>query len=345
MNSSPPEIILGIAEHLDTKSLVNFMKTSKKVHQLIDGHQHSISKSIASHLITHPLPNVFSSEAFMRRPLEVGRMETAVELEKRDAHTESVLRSSFFKQGLSSRFTSLDAKQNETLHYLVKNAMKQCNHIADIAANAPYTPSGEIWYAKLKGAYFDHRDLPVGFRMKDPYSNLGARQAQREYIESLAEEDLAMINFLLTTLSAGFLIENFDLAQADATFPERLVVFKECILRHGSWFAWSYILGDAVCHRMADKMQRVGLTELLSFEFGDEQAPASLLSTLSDRLKHFYLPEGSAWSHTNADVLGRAVYDLVAGGKKEGAGEAADKVAKEVLDEVLETTLEGVMED
>ncbi|KAI1086369.1 hypothetical protein F5B19DRAFT_162694 [Rostrohypoxylon terebratum] len=285
------------------------------MYTLIKTHERSISKRVLKALSTNTLIKVLSSEVFVRRPLEVGSFPMICEMEKRDAHAEGVLGSPFFKQGLSARLASITSRQKDVLHALLKNALAHCDHVADIAANYPCTPVSEAWYNRIKGKYFDARDLPIGFRLKDPFTNFDARDAQRDYLNSLPKEEIAIIYFLITTLSWGWFLENMDLAQADPAFPERQLVFKECILRHGSWFAWGHILGDAAWHRMTSKMQKICMTELVRFEVGDEESPASLHSSLAARFYDFYMPDPPDANKDHKNVLGRVVHDMVTGVK------------------------------
>ncbi|KAI1206507.1 uncharacterized protein F4807DRAFT_439378 [Annulohypoxylon truncatum] len=345
MEGFPSEIVLGIAECLDSKSLLNLMLANKQLHALISNHERSISTNIVSNFVIPPIGTVLSSEMFMRRPVTEGTFQMAAEIAKRDTHTEGVLNSDFVKRSMPARFESSSAEQKQVLHALLKKAILQCNHIADIAVKSPCRPMNEMCYNWMKGKFFEPRDLPLGYRLMDPCTNMGARASQREYLTTLAKEEIAMIYFLVTTLSWGFFLDNFDLAHADTNFPERQVVFKECVLRHGSWFAWSHILGDGAWKSMADKVQKIGWTELVSFELGDEDTPPSLHSTLVERFNELYMSDPSAWDGTTngqVNVLSQVVYDLVTGDEKEEkpAEKSAEEIAEEVVMELLEAAVE-----
>ncbi|KAI2464579.1 hypothetical protein F4781DRAFT_67863 [Annulohypoxylon bovei var. microspora] len=343
MVSFPREIVLGIAECLDTKSLFKLMMVNKQLYELITQHQRSVSLRLVSDFVAPPVGNVFSSEVFMRRVIPHGTFAMALEMEKRNAHIEAVLDSDFFTHAIPGRLESLTPEQEKRFRVLTKKAIAQCDCVADIAANFPCHPIAEMWYGRLKGPYFEPRDLPLGFRIRDPYSNIRARQSQREYLFTLSKEDIAMIYFVLTTLSWGFYLDNFTLANADTTFPERQVIFKECVLRHGSWFAWGHIRGDDPWEMMTEQMMRLGWAELVSFELGGENAPASLHSTLAERFDDLFMPTDQSdpdnVMQSQVNILNKTVKDLVTGVSDEKPAEK-----KPVEDEVVEEVLEGLLE-
>ncbi|KAI0889300.1 uncharacterized protein GGS22DRAFT_69686 [Annulohypoxylon maeteangense] len=361
MEAFPIEMILGVAENLDAKSLSALMMTNKRFYSLISKHERSISVRIVSGLGVPPTDVMLSSEAFLRRPIKKHTFQMVAEAQKRDAHIEDILNSKFFNDAMPDRFEPCNAHQKQLLRALVKKAMIQCNRIADVASNSPCHPMKAIWYEWMKGSFYLPFDLPLGYRMRDPCTNMGARDNQRDYLRSLPKKDIAMIYFLLTTMSWGLYLENPNVAEADSNFLERQVVFKEGVLRHGSWFTWGYLVGDATWKSMAHKMQRIGWTELVSFELGEEDTPAALHSTLVSLFDQFYVSTQIDPTNVNpAAVVLDVVWDLVTKDKEEQSAEEqsteeqptevqsaeepldeATEIAGEILEEIIEEVATG----
>ncbi|KAI1417022.1 hypothetical protein F5Y13DRAFT_153562 [Hypoxylon sp. FL1857] len=275
-----------------------------------------------------PMGNILSSEVSARRCIKHGTFEMVMEMEGREARIDDILSNSSYINFLTPlRLGPLNVIQQERLRALLKRAMSHCDRIADIAANKPCEPIAHQWYQQLKARRLEVFNLPLGFRLRDPSTNLGARPLQLEYIKTLSAEDAAMVSYLLAALAGGFCQATVDLAAADPLFPERLIVFKESVLRHGSWFAWGYIHGGEAWKKMMVAIIYVGMIELTSFELGvveeddeDGTMPPSLQAGLLARFNELY-PSDSEHGTQLYDVVKR----LVKGTRVEdesGAGDA-----------------------
>ena len=66
-----------------------------------------------------------------------------------------------------------------------------------------------------------------------------------------------------------------------------MVVFEECVLRHGTWFAWSYVHGDGELKEMTGHMMAAGRKELKRWETSaaEEDLPDGLRMTLFRRFR------------------------------------------------------------
>ncbi|KAI0841192.1 hypothetical protein F5Y06DRAFT_215084 [Hypoxylon sp. FL0890] len=315
----PDNIILALAEQLDTKSMFNLMETSEQIHDLIRHYEFSISMGQAAKFMS-PVGNILSSEVFARRCIQRGTFEMVAEMEMREARIEDILSNSGYIDLMNPmRIGPLNVTQQKRLYGLLKRAMRHCDRIADMAANQPCRPIMQQSYDRLKAKHFNASNLPLGFRLQDPTTNFGARPLQFEYIKNLPIEDLAMVFYLLNALEAGYYRTMADYAASDPDLENRLLVFKECILRHGSWYAWGYVCGSGPWKVMADAISQVGMVELISFEFNmddeEEQAdhiPPSLHSAFWARFDAM-----SPSDNTGKAEIYRIVESLVKGDEGE----------------------------
>ncbi|KAI1800515.1 hypothetical protein F4811DRAFT_538675 [Daldinia bambusicola] len=309
MDYISPELILETAQHLDVQSILKLRETCKEYNELVTKYEHSLSLARIAAFPVPPPRDVFSSELGLRRVLKHGNFEMVKELETRQSRAKRLLTASpFFNLQSPPGLEELTKLQQEHLCSLLERAFAHCDSIADIAANAPYGPPKPQWYkAAYKDWWVDH-SLLEGFRMLDPYTNYRARPAQHEYIRNLSKQDCTMVYYLLCAMGSGFTISHMDWYDSDPSFYERITVFEECILRHGSWYAWAHVFGGHEWHDTIYPFDRVGLAELTSFEFGEEGALPSLQSVLIDRFNKMHdCPEDSL------KALQRVVKHLITG--------------------------------
>ncbi|KAI1397535.1 hypothetical protein F4819DRAFT_490456 [Hypoxylon fuscum] len=71
----------------------------------------------------------------------------------------------------------------------------------------------------------------------------------------------------------------------DLFFQEKVVVFEENVLRHGSWYTWGEIKGKDEWKEMTGVIAKLGLRELEGFEDGRAGYEAGLNKCLMDQLK------------------------------------------------------------
>ncbi|KAI1470901.1 uncharacterized protein F4812DRAFT_282496 [Daldinia caldariorum] len=290
-----PELFLETAQHLDVQSILKLRQTCKKYNELITTYEHSLCLDKIAAFAVPPPGDVFSSELGIRRVLKHGNFEMVKELETRQSRAKKILTASLYSNLQSPPgLGELTNPQQEHLCSLLERAFAHCDSIADIAANAPYGPPQPQWYKDTFKDWWVNHSLLQGFRMLDPYTNYRARPAQHEYIRNLSKQDCTMVYYLLSVMGSGFAKFHMDWHDSDPSFYERITVFEECILRHGSWYAWAHIFGGLEWRDTIYPFDRVGLAELTSFEFGEEGALPSLQSVLIDRFNNMYkCPEKS----------------------------------------------------
>ncbi|KAI2621197.1 hypothetical protein GGR54DRAFT_92074 [Hypoxylon sp. NC1633] len=286
MHPLSTDLILSVAERLDVKSMLKLTETNKGLCSLIKSYERSLMVSRLGNFIDPPRGTVLSSEPFLRRPLQYASFSMVKELEKREFQIDDILKNStYVNLAAPALLGALNLEQQGCFYALMKRAMSQCNRIADIAANSPCKPSAEQWYYCLRREFWEIPNLELGFRQRDPYTNYPARFHQRMYISSLPLEDVAMLFYLVNSLSLAFLNSRAAFNASDPAAFERATMFEDSILRHGSWFAWAHIRGDGEWRHMADRISAVGLVEITNYETGQEGSLPSLKSALLDRFK------------------------------------------------------------
>lgn len=107
-----------------------------------------------------PVGNVLSSELCLRRPLRHGSFEMMKELERRESAVEDILTKApvYINIRSPAMLGDLDDESQIRLSGLLKRALAQCDHIADIAANAPCKPKEKHWYLNLNRRYWEIPD-------------------------------------------------------------------------------------------------------------------------------------------------------------------------------------------
>ncbi|CAJ2512783.1 Uu.00g009020.m01.CDS01 [Anthostomella pinea] len=282
----PNELILDMVEHMDVRTLKAFMATNKELCGFIKDHEHSISKARAAIFPLPPLGNVLSSATPERNVLLQNTFSLLHELEIRELRIDYLIQKhpEFFNLASPPGLPPLTMEQQGRLGPLIKRALLQCDAMADIAANAPCKPIGEEYYSLITSGVWSVSPLPRGLRNMDPFTNVHARPGQVAYIDSLPLADVAVLLFLINMLGFGFSqAKKFD--GSDPTINERITVFEECVLRHGSWFVWAHVSDRATMREMAGHMLRAGLTELTEWETGAEGVLQGLKMTLVERFR------------------------------------------------------------
>lgn len=236
---------------------------------------------------------ILSSEIFLRRRLPNSSFKMALELEKRELRVHDILKDPMYI-GLAfpPSLGGLTNAEQDHLHTLLKRAMSQCDDIADIAANIPQLLITSRYYGNPNLATTSQEN-GVSWRHDDPYTNYFARSFQRAYIRHLPTQDITMLYYLVSIMGEGFgddygSLNHGSSSSSDAVLGERVVIFEEALLRHGSWFAWAHIFGDMAWSEMANHIMEVGLSELRSYESGQVGVRSSLKSTIVCRCKELY---------------------------------------------------------
>ncbi|KAK8125120.1 uncharacterized protein PG998_000879 [Apiospora kogelbergensis] len=178
--------------------------------------------------------------------------DAVLELEVRQERISQALRGDFLDTGDPPLLGPLTPRRHERLVELMGTSLHHCDHIADIAVNT-------------------HAGGP------------GARAAQIEYIGSLAADELAALFYVVDM--AGFAFVRARRYEAeDPSVWEKITVFEECLLRHGSWFLWAHIRGGQ--ENNTDQMIEAGLRELVDWETGKEGMSPGLRMSLVDAYRH-----------------------------------------------------------
>ncbi|KAI5859992.1 hypothetical protein GGS23DRAFT_257775 [Durotheca rogersii] len=315
MDTFPPEVILAVVERMDIRSTRNLRATNRRMHKIISSYEYSICRARIASFTLPPAGDVLSSEYRLRRPLRYGTFEMVEELERRERQCDDVL-------GDAARFVNfttppglgpLDLAQQARMRALLRQGLMRCNQLADIAANPPCAAAAPKWYRLLGIGFYEDAMAsrlspspsssyysPAGFRDVDPYTNYPARPLQRAYIRSLPLLDLAILYVCVNAMGLGYLSRAGAAVVTDPEVYERAMVFEECVLRHGTWFARAAVCGagsdgaeegegakaaDARWKTMAQHIQDLGMVELENYEHGVEGTLPALKSGLLQRFK------------------------------------------------------------
>ncbi|KAI0111729.1 hypothetical protein F4814DRAFT_450404 [Daldinia grandis] len=282
------DLILEIAQNLDVKSLLKLSETSKENNLLIKKYERSLSQSRLASFAVLPPGDVLSSELCLRRPIKHGSFQMLLEFEHRKSRVKEILTASPYINLESLPGLELSNPQQERLCAFLCRAFAQCDYIADIAANTPRGHPAAQWYEYRFMRWWRGRDLLEGYRINDPYTNYPARPAQQEYIRNLSKRDCTMLYYLINIMGSCFIKSHEDWFLSDPVFYESITVFEECVLRHGSWYAWAQFMGGTEWRCMTNEISMVGIAELNSFEYGDEDAMCSLQSVLISRFNELH---------------------------------------------------------
>ncbi|KAI0852794.1 hypothetical protein F5Y00DRAFT_258051 [Daldinia vernicosa] len=322
MASFPRDLILEIAEKSDIHSLLRLSKTSKEINELLKTYECSLTKSRLADFPVPPLGDILSSELRLRRLIKYGSFQMLLELNKRKSRIEEILTACpHFNLKSPPGLGELTNPQQKRLCALLYRAIAQCDHIADLAANAPKGPPATQWYKPEFIEWWVDRGLPLYYREKDPYTNYLARPAQQEYIRNLAKQDCTVMYYLMNMMGSCWANSRRDWFLSDPAFYERIIAFKECVLRHGSWCAWAHLIGGGEWESMTDDITRIGLAELNSFECGDKDAQCSLQSVLIGRFNELHeSPDNGQLTSQQAVIrlITADIDDSDNGGQEEG---------------------------
>ncbi|KAK4660166.1 hypothetical protein QC762_116700 [Podospora pseudocomata] len=231
------DITLLIAEQTDLPTLLVLASTNKHLNSLINTYEHSIIKSkittaIPNPLLQPPLGSVLSSHSSSTRQiLPPWSFQVATELERRHARTEAMfnistvpptpLISAMFRV---PSFAALPRQQFTQLVNLFKRACCLADHICDLAL-----------LVKIPAMA---RELSA----VDPYVVQKAIHRTRQgFIKGLEPLDLALLTHLAALGGMAYAEEMGELMSSDPEGLERMVAFKETILREGSAALWGFL--------------------------------------------------------------------------------------------------------
>ncbi|ETS86418.1 hypothetical protein PFICI_00246 [Pestalotiopsis fici W106-1] len=306
----PAELVLNLVKHMDMATLLSFMITNKSNHSLVRSYEHSICKAKVegiSALTTKR--NFLSSSDVYREVCAPDTFPWVCELELRERRIADIISSGYIDITSPPGLQPLTTVQQKRFIALLERSLRHCDAIADVAASMP-DALPEYDYTLVSSGFWGHMArLPASMRTRNPFTNTPARSAQIEYIKSLPVEDLAALYVTITAAGAGHVQDRPDV-QADPSFSERLTVFEECVLRHGTWFFWAQVSAQAkrkkwtnttsiavdddpqverklasrnlTLREMTGYMLIAGMSELIEWETGAEDVPPGLRMSLLD---------------------------------------------------------------
>lgn len=108
-----------------------------------------------------------------------------------------------------------------------------------------------------------------------------ARNAQIAFIQSLGLEDLSWLYCLVEMTGGGF-VRTHKYEAEDPVVWEKITVFEEAVLRHGSWFLRAHIEGGEAMKEIVGDVISAGLHELREWETGKEGSLPGLRMSLLD---------------------------------------------------------------
>ncbi|KAI0868503.1 hypothetical protein GGS24DRAFT_494502 [Hypoxylon argillaceum] len=310
----PDEIVLSIVEYMDTTTRKCFMATNKGMGTLIESYEHSISKTRAATFILPSLGNILSSSTDERCVLPKDTFSMIHELELRDERIDRLIKEcpKVFSIASPPWLPSLMPPQQGRLVMILKRALYQCDRIADIAANEPCIPIPVEYYHSIVDGVYElpfALSSPIGGQF-NPLTRLDARPKQIEYIRSLSLDDIAGVFVMINMVGYGLMVSSAR--ESPARF-ERKTVIEECVLRHGTWFLWSRLLGGLDSQEFAGCIISAGRAELRQWESGSLDGPPGLKMTLIERFKE--LMGGNTEENTSAKIVS-TLEKLVLGGNK-----------------------------
>lgn len=259
------------------------------MYTLIKTYEHSISRGRAAFFMLPPQGNVLSSSATERCIVLKNTFSMVRELERRDKRINRLIAwcPKAFCIHSPPWLPCLTVPQQARLVAVIKRALYQCDRIADIAANEP---------GSLVPLERDQGTVPEMFQHPDastfpddgdlftlnPLAKPIVRPKQIEYIRSLPLEDTAGIFLTINGLGIGLM------CSCTCNSPqryERMTVIEECVLRHGTWFVWSRLLGSAKWNDLANSIIHMGWAEMKGWESGAISGPPGLKMSLMQRFR------------------------------------------------------------
>ncbi|KAK4177985.1 hypothetical protein QBC36DRAFT_235440 [Triangularia setosa] len=234
-----PDITLLIAEKAGLSTVLSLTSTNKHLHALIHTYEHSIIKSkitaaIPNSSLRPPLGSLLSSRGPTRQILPPWSFQVAAELERRHSRIEAMFNPCAVPPtpliSAISRVPSFAALSPPQLLHLVtmfKRACRLADHISDLAL-----------LVKIPAIA---RDPPPA----DPYMVYKAIHRTRQaFIRGLKPLELALLTHLAALGGMAYAKEFGELLSSDPEGLERMVAYKETILREGSAALWGFLHPD-----------------------------------------------------------------------------------------------------
>ena len=194
-----------------------------------------------------PLGSALSSAADERHVIPKDTFAMTGELELRQMRIDSLVSQcpGLFCLVSPPSLGPLNPPAQARLRPILKRALRQCDRLADIAADeSPLAPQCYPDICNIKwvtdAISTPANSTPADIETINPLANPKARPKQIEYIRSLSLEDAAglfvlvnMIGHAVTTIHPYYYLGT-----------EARTCAEECVLRHGTWFVWAWLRRD-----------------------------------------------------------------------------------------------------
>ncbi|KAJ9130622.1 hypothetical protein NKR23_g12105 [Pleurostoma richardsiae] len=277
----PADIMLAIVEKADWATLWRLTQTSKAMRNLIASHERSITVTKLSRFPLPPIGAVLSSETEQRESINAFTFGTVTEFNRRDWRIDSILSGGFLSTGdPTSLGLSSDALCN--MKRGLKRALYIADRVADVEADVMLSAK-EATKATPSRKPDMRADVPLisrdqlgpavhGIRSVLAWQSdllricCTTRARQIMMIRTLSTEDLAFLNQLTSLAAMGYARYKAMELRSDPGAWDKVVAFREMLLRHGSLFLWAYVRGSGSLHRFMESMVRCGVSEIREWE-------------------------------------------------------------------------------
>ncbi|KAI1505268.1 hypothetical protein F5X99DRAFT_276227 [Biscogniauxia marginata] len=281
------EVILSLVGRMDLETMKSFMVVNKNIQDIVRDNEITISAYQAQQFLVPPTGRVLSSGYVRRRELPSPSWALVSEMELRDSRIDDTLtrHPEFINLDSLPGMGPLIPEQKRRLLPLLRRAMCQCDAIADIAANVPWTPMNqatpEMDTRSLWALAAQQGDQQI-IEEVDPYRKLHARPKQIEYIKALQLDDVAVLLFLANIGGVSWARKK-NLSNARAGGREQTIMFEEIVLRHGTWLIWVFC--NEGTQTLLNEIVGAGMMELADWENGEAYTLPGIKMTLMQQFK------------------------------------------------------------
>ena len=220
---------------------------------------------MASGLIHRPTSGVMLSTGYTtdRVCVASNKFHAVRELQKRAKYMDVILSGGFLSTDRPDRF-NMTALQMDRFRHGLENGMRIVDSLADVAADL---------FLKAEAAGVT---LPTA-------DEVYARQ--RKYLETMDKMDLAWLCSLTGLAVTGYFRYNNQKMASDPQALEKLVAFRETVMRYGSYVLYAYVRGDSVMCAEVNRLVAGIFQEIVAWELGEEGIREGLHTIMMRTLK------------------------------------------------------------
>ncbi|KAK3397497.1 hypothetical protein B0T20DRAFT_221839 [Sordaria brevicollis] len=232
------DIILAIAGNSKLETIFAMKRLSKHHHDIIKKHERSIVKEAVKlytggdSSLLPALGAICSSQDVDREYLYSGSFGVLKELEIRTSRADTLLsKGQPIRNRIDAAFSThsaffdLPQVEQNLLLSRIKETFKIVDRLADCAA-------------EVTSEWMEAADKSTVKKLSGQESVLEAHNRQLELIRALSPLDLAYLYHLVMWAGQAYAVK-FPAFMADADDFDRLLAFKEAILRHGTIMIWA----------------------------------------------------------------------------------------------------------